>query len=503
MNSGTQAADVVVIGSGFGGSVAANRLAVAGQRVLLLERGPWRDSLPVRSMGIERRAPFPYGNKAITHLLHSLHRGRLNLRLNQAGMFELFAFPGLHTVVASGVGGGSLVYGGLLEPPRHPAFWQGRHPELDPAAIERYYDKVIVDMGGVRLEREHPLPQSVWTNFPDSAGRRCRPADPQPHMALMIPPSAVEAGQAMTFGPAGVQREYCAFDGDSFLGSRGGAKASVDFVYLAPVLGKGVTVRDLCQVTRIQPCRPVDGAGYLVHFTDLATQTNTVVQAKRVILAAGTLNTLRLLFASARSPAGLAAMPSLGRTFFANGDLMGLWMKKSTQVSSFRSTPSQGAFAVAGHETPTFGMGGFPGVDTLPVPAFVKRKLAKTLFMYGIGTDSGKASVTFHNGNLNSDYDHRQESIYDDIRGAFRVVASESGDRVLAIGKPVSVHTMGGACLGASAEQGVVDHRGEVHGNPGLFVADAAALPSAPGGPPSLAITAWAHHVADGIAQAS
>ena len=92
--------DVVIIGSGFGGSVAANRLALAGQRVLLLERGPWRDSLPVRSMGVERRAPFPYGRKAITHLLRSVHRGQLDLRLNRAGMYELFAFPGLGALVA-------------------------------------------------------------------------------------------------------------------------------------------------------------------------------------------------------------------------------------------------------------------------------------------------------------------------------------------------------------------------------------------------------------------
>ena len=45
-------ADVVIVGSGFGGSISANRLALAGLKVLVLERGPWRDSLPVRSMGI-------------------------------------------------------------------------------------------------------------------------------------------------------------------------------------------------------------------------------------------------------------------------------------------------------------------------------------------------------------------------------------------------------------------------------------------------------------------
>ena len=139
-----------------------------GKRVLVLERGPWRDSLPVRSMGIERRAPFPYGSKAVTHLLHSLQLGPLRLRLNRAGLYELFAFRGINALVASGVGGGSLAYGGLLEPPRNPRFWQGRHPQLDPAGIERYYDKVIADMGGVRLSREHPLPQSVWTQLPDA-----------------------------------------------------------------------------------------------------------------------------------------------------------------------------------------------------------------------------------------------------------------------------------------------------------------------------------------------
>jgi cholesterol oxidase len=320
---------------------------------------------------------------------------------------------------------------------------------------------------------------------------------------MLIPQTTAQAGTSTAFGPAGVVRQYCAFDGDSFLGSRGGAKASVDFVYLAPVLGKGVTVRDLCEVGSIKPARPVDGPGYIVQFKDLATGLREQVRASRVVVAAGTLNTLRLLFASAQQPDGLAPMPSLGRSVAANSDLMALWVKPSADVSSFVSTPAQGAFAVAGIDAPAYGMGGLAGLDTLPIPAFVKRRLAKMFLMFGMGADSGQASVTFAGGRLQSNYDQRQEPIYDQIRAAFRVVASESGNRVLVIRKPVTAHPLGGACLGPDAERGVVDHRGEVHGNPGLYVADASALPAAPGGPPAVVIAAWAHHVAGGLARAA
>jgi cholesterol oxidase len=166
-------------------------------------------------------------------------------------------------------------------------------------------------------------------------------------MAIKVPYSESEVGQ-VTEGIGGVKRQTCAFDGDSFLGSKGGAKASVDFIYLAPVLNQGVAVRDMCEVTKILRDSAVGAAEYAVHFSSFRDREKEVVRTKRVILAAGTMNTLRLLFASSAEPGGLRPMPSLGRTFGGNGDLFGAWFKNFAQPSMFESAPILGRFKVDG-----------------------------------------------------------------------------------------------------------------------------------------------------------
>lgn len=491
--------DVIVIGSGFGGSVAANRLGLAGQRVLVLERGPWRDSLPVRSMGINERSAFPYGTKVLTHLIRAVQLGSWRLSLSKHGMFEFFSFKGLSVLAASGVGGGSLAYGGLLVSPGV-NYWQGRHPALNPTDIERYYPKVIADLGGERISPEHCLPQSVWTHLPTRAGALCMPVEPgvQPHMATLLPRTPSDIGRQVRT-PEGIDRNYCAFDGDSFLGSRQGAKASVDFVYLAPVLDKGVAVRDLCQVLKISRVKAGDGSAYKVHYKDLRTGFTSQVQAAQVVLAAGTMNTVSLLFTSQQASDGLVPMPSLGRNFGANSDLMGAWIRPGHPASSFKSPPSLGEFKVLGHEAATLGAGGLPGIDTLPLPAFLKRKLEKVFFVFGFGADSSKNSLQFKGGKIMAKYDQRGEPVYATIRAAMRKLHMESGDRTLMLRTPLTVHQWGGASLGSDASQGVVNHRGEVYGNPGLFIADGSALPAALGTPPAVGISAWAHHVADSL----
>ena len=102
--------DVIVIGSGFGGSVSAARLAEAGVRVTLLERGPWWDTVPTRSMNIERRTPLPRGWRLYTNYLRTLNQPSLpggRITTNRRGLIELFYSKGIEVMGSSGVGGGS------------------------------------------------------------------------------------------------------------------------------------------------------------------------------------------------------------------------------------------------------------------------------------------------------------------------------------------------------------------------------------------------------------
>ena len=242
--------DVVVIGSGFGGSISANRLSVSGLNVLVLERGPWRDSLPVRALGIGERSPFPYGTWFATHFLRGVNIGRSNtpgpvergygeqlrargfrvlrsligirrrgVLLNKHGMYELFSYPGIDVVCVSAVGGGSHGWLGLLVEPCDPLYWDNRHPDLCTEHISRYYAKIRSDLCTTSLTRQHPVPESVWVELPGLAGQRCQPADPQPESAYLYPQFDNDAGRMYEEG--GLPRRICALDWVFRLQSRG------------------------------------------------------------------------------------------------------------------------------------------------------------------------------------------------------------------------------------------------------------------------------------------
>jgi cholesterol oxidase len=348
------------------------------------------------------------------------------------------------------------------------------------------------------LTQEHAVPNTVWAQLSGLAGDRCRPSDPQPESAYLYPRAEADVGRLVQ-DDSGPPRRYCAFDGDGLLGSRSGAKASTDFIYLAPVLDKGATVRELCEVSRVARESTRAGDGYAVHYRDLRSNEARSVRAERVVLAAGTMNTLRLLF-GAQARHDLAVMPSLGRTFGGNGDFIGFWRKNPAEPAMFVSPPILGRFEVDRSDSPFVGMAGTCGFDALPLPARARRLLAQLVLIAGMGADSGAGSARFEHGRLEVSYDATAEPIFARLNDALAALAADSGMATTAWPKPLTVHAWGGARLGPNAEHGVVDHNGEVYGNPGVFVADAAALPAAVGLPPSLTIAAWAHHVADRLA---
>ena len=435
------------------------------------------------------------GVELVRDLIGTPRRGVV---VNKHGMYEVLSYPGIDVVCVSGVGGGSHGWLGLLVEPSNSAYWERRHPDLRARQISGYYEKIRSDLGATRLTRQHRVPTSVWTELPGLAGQRCQPADPQPDAAYLYPKSGTDAGR-LHQDSAGVTRRFCAFDGDSLLGSRDGAKSSVDVAYLAPVLDKGVTVRALSEVSRIVRQPGAAAGGYVVHYRDLRGKTTATAWAQRVVLAAGTMNTLRLLF-DGQQRGDLAAMPSLGATFGGNGDEIGVWFKDSADLPTLPALPVLGQFTVDAAHTPFYGLASASGLDTLPLPKWVRRRLRRLLFAFGMGADSGKASAHFEQGRMDIDYDKTTEPIFDRIAEGLDAFENDTGLRASRRRKPLTVHAWGGACLGPNPEHGVVDHRGEIYGNPGLFVADAAALPAAVGAPPSLTIAAWAHHVADDLA---
>ncbi len=101
--------DVVVIGSGFGGSVSAYELASRGLRVCLLERGK----------------AFPPGSFARTpsEMAHNLWDPSEGLH----GMFNVWSFKGIDALTASGLGGGSLIYANVLLR-KDPSWFVQHHP---------------------------------------------------------------------------------------------------------------------------------------------------------------------------------------------------------------------------------------------------------------------------------------------------------------------------------------------------------------------------------------
>ena len=180
-------ADVIIIGSGFAGSVAAARLVDAGFKVALLERGPWRKTKPVEAAGISGASPLPLEGSRPGITIRSIRMaggGPRQLTLNKRGLLEIHMAKGLRTIASSNVGGGSHIWGGVVSRPASPDYWDRINDRLSEDLLAPHFERVHRELGAMLPENALEIPNHTSHAWKDvdyfepcsSAGlvRHCR-----------------------------------------------------------------------------------------------------------------------------------------------------------------------------------------------------------------------------------------------------------------------------------------------------------------------------------------
>ncbi|MDQ1696267.1 MAG: cholesterol oxidase, partial [Frankiaceae bacterium] len=321
-----QHVDAVVVGSGFGGSVTAYRLAEAGREVVLLERGK----------------PYPPGSFARTPA--EFARAFWDPSEGLHGLFDIWSFAGLDGIVSAGLGGGSLIYANVLL--RKDEKWfvhdapAGRDGyeswPISRADLEPHYDAVERMLG----------PQTFPLGVPgyEASGKTevFRDAARRLNLDWQLAPLAVSfaaEGRAPIPGDAlptpdygnlhGRLRTTCRLCGECDMGCNYGAKNTLDHNYLSAAASKGADIRTRCEVRSITPL--ANGAwevGYVEHDesaegvrTPTAALPITTLTCDTLVLGAGAFGSTYLLL---RNRAALPALsPRIGHRFCGNGDLLG------------------------------------------------------------------------------------------------------------------------------------------------------------------------------------
>jgi cholesterol oxidase len=542
----------VVVGSGFGGSVMAYRLADAGEEVCLLERG-------------KAYAPgdFPRDPRLMGENLWDPSNGR-------HGLFDIWSFHRLDAVVSSALGGGSMIYANVLL--RKPPDW---FQQLDGTPWPITYDQLDKHYGAVEamLEAE-PFPvgmagfESVMKSAAmTGAADELRWHSEHPKLAVAFRPSPggpLQVGAELTKRAYpnfhGLPRRTCTLCGQCDLGCNTGSKNTLDHTYLSAAQDKQAAIFTRCEVRSFEPD---DAGGYLVRYVyhDPGDETGQTVptrnlpvrtiRCKRLILAAGTLGTTFLLLRMRRRSKRFRELsPLLGHHFSGNGDYLGV-LKGARLPDGGPKVLNASAGPVV---TTAIRLDDEPGgwiqdagypviVDWLietgrfkfvyrvtkfaahrwlsQVTAAPKSNLSgdvadligkgsassATMPLLGMGNDVPDGVMKLRNdrylalkssARTSQPYVRFMERNMNGVAHTLHARFKRSAWSYW--GRSITVHPLGGCPVGTTSQDGVVDEFGEVFGYPNLFVVDGAAMPGPVGSNPSLTIAAFADRAATAIA---
>ncbi|MEU4745022.1 FAD-dependent monooxygenase, partial [Actinosynnema sp. NPDC023658] len=316
---------VVIIGSGVGGSIAAFRLAEAGVDNVVLERGrrwpvtPAGDTFPAFP-SLDRRlvwldddsTPLPPARGPLSSLLRRATSAALP---RSTGLLDVNAQDGVVIISGAGVGGGTLVYGGVLAQPRPGPFRRLFPAELDYDELDRvHYPRARERMVAAPFPDDLPAREQYRSNrlWSLAAERSALPAET---IVGNFDFDVVRGELDGTRRASAVIGQY------HFTGCNSGAKMSVDRTYLARAEASGRTsVRALHRVTHVSQDR---GGLYRV-VAERLDEDGTAVErlvflCDRLILAAG-VHTPRILLTARETGALPQLHESVGKGWGSNGD---------------------------------------------------------------------------------------------------------------------------------------------------------------------------------------
>ncbi len=493
--------DVVIVGSGFGGSVSALRLAEKGYRVAVLEAG--RRFTP---------ATLPTSSWDLRNFLWA---PRLGLR----GIQRITLLKDIVVLSAAGVGGGSLVYANTLYQPPATFYDDPRWAGITDWAGELapFYDQASRMLGVTEQPTMTPsdlVIREVAEEMGAGATFRRTPVGVffgEPGKTVPDP----------FFGGAGPERTGCVECGNCMIGCKLGAKNKLDVNYLYLAERAGAEVHPSTEVIALRP----SSSGW-----SIATSRGSFT-ARDVILSAGALGTQRLLHAM-RDQGVLPRLSSqLGALTRTNSEAL-----LGAQASSVPAQPySQGvAITSSFHPDATthiepvrYGPGSnamgllstllVDGGGRVPRPArflaqalrhpyvllkslSVRRWSERTIIALVMQTADNSLTVRrTRRGRLTTAPGHGAPNPtwipvgHDAVR---RIAARIGGFPGGTVGDvfdiPMTAHILGGATIGDSPSTGVVDAYHRVYGYEGLHVIDGSAVPANLGVNPSLTITAMA-----------
>jgi cholesterol oxidase len=517
-STGTFDYDVLVIGSGFGGSVTALRLTEKGYRVGVIEAGRrfTPETLPRTSWDVRSFLWAP--------------------ALGCFGMQRIHLLRDVVILAGAGVGGGSLNYANTLYEPLAPFYNdpQWAHIADWRAELAPFYQQAKRMLGVTENPRMTEADRVIRQVAEDMGVGETFHAT---QVGVLFGEPGTAPGTTVAdpfFGGAGPERTTCIACGSCMTGCRFGAKNTLDRNYLYLAERAGAQVHPLTTATAV---RPLPGGGYAVdtHVTGRWSRrpgSRRRFSAEQVVFAAGTFNTQKLLHrmrGSGMLPNLSARLGVLTRT---NSEAILCAKAKTTDVDYTEGVAITSSFHPDDHthiEPVRYGKGSnLMGLlitaltdGGKPYPRFlswlgqlirhprqlswfsVRRWSEKSIILLVMQTLDNSITVSGRRRlgrfGLASGKGHGEPNptwIPAGNDATRRVAAKIDGIAGGSIGEianiPMTAHFIGGCAIGDSPDTGVIDPYQRVYGHPGLHVADGSAISANLGVNPSLTITAQA-----------